>query len=412
MVDLSTNFLGLRFKNPIVAASGLTTTTPDNMKRCIEAGVGAVTAKTILFDPEGRDSLGRQDNYVLQTYKFLHKYGYRHQMTGYCGHGFLSIERGLRYLEEIKPVAEKEGVVLIGSILQEPPVAMSTVLQEPPVEETPLVELARRVEAAGADIIELPTGCPFIPVDPTERSVDRNRRFSYILKSLKGKIGVPFYLKPGLHGGAHLLGLMKIIEDSGAYNACNVMPDTVGTFIDVEIGRPVAPRPKFYGRGDTAPGAYLTALAATATEAEIISTGGIWNWRDVVERLMCGAALVGIETAIMYHGYRLFTELLDGLGGFMDRRGYKTIGELKGIAAPYVENPTMVTEWLERRLVPKESVRITVDESKCNGCKLCLVCLQDALTMKDGIATIDSKLCIRCGICESICPTEAIQILI
>ena len=127
---------------------------------------------------------------------------------------------------------------------------------------------------------------------------------------------------------------------------------------------------------------------------------------------MCGAAIVGIETAVMYHGYKLFTEILDGLSGFMERKGYKAIGELKGIAAPYVENQTMVTEWLKHKLVPKESVSITVDESKCNGCKLCLVCLQDALIMKDGIANIDLKLCIRCGICESICPTEAIQILL
>jgi len=412
MADLTTNFLGVKFKNPIVAASGLTTTTPDNMKRCIEAGVGAVTAKTILFDPEGRDPVGRQDSYVLQTYKFLHKYGYRNQMTGYCGHGFLSTERGLRYLDEIKPLAEKEGVVLIGSILQEPPVTMDIVLQEPFTENKPLVELARRVEAAGADMIELPTGCPFIPIDPTERRAERNRRFGHILKSLKGKVGIPFYFKPGLHGGAHLLGLLKLIEDAGTHSACHVMPDTVGTFIDIEIGRPVGPRPKFYGRGDTAPGAYLTALAATASKAEIITSGGIWNWRDAVERLMCGAALVAIETAVMYHGYKLFTEILDGLMGFMKRKGYKTIGELKGIAAPYVDNPTIVTGWLEHKLVPKETVSITVDESKCNGCKLCLVCLQDALTMKDGIATIDSKLCIRCGICESVCPTEAIQILL
>jgi len=47
MADLSTSYLGLKLKNPLIAASSPLTATLDNLKRCEDAGLGAVVLKSI-----------------------------------------------------------------------------------------------------------------------------------------------------------------------------------------------------------------------------------------------------------------------------------------------------------------------------------------------------------------------------
>ncbi|MBP1714644.1 MAG: dihydroorotate dehydrogenase, partial [Deltaproteobacteria bacterium] len=47
MADLRTEFLGVKFKNPVLAASAEPTLSAENMKRVIETGAGGLVAKTV-----------------------------------------------------------------------------------------------------------------------------------------------------------------------------------------------------------------------------------------------------------------------------------------------------------------------------------------------------------------------------
>ena len=111
MVDLSVEFLGVRFKNPVVAASGHITLSLESLERCIKAGVGAITLKSIIFDPN------RWFHNAMPRYFFLDKYGRRNTFTQGGGRGFISPEVGVETLKKIKPMAEDEGVVVIGNTL-------------------------------------------------------------------------------------------------------------------------------------------------------------------------------------------------------------------------------------------------------------------------------------------------------
>lgn len=100
MVNLCVRFAGLRFKNPVVAAAGAATLGASNMRKCIEAGVGAIETKTISFDPTTWP-LQRPANI------FLDKYGEPGTLVTYET-AFSSPELGLKQIEEIKPIAEKK----------------------------------------------------------------------------------------------------------------------------------------------------------------------------------------------------------------------------------------------------------------------------------------------------------------
>ena len=396
MVDLSVDFLGVKFKNPIVAASGHITHSLESLRRCIQAGAGAITLKSITFDPHTwfRDARPR--------YFFLDKYGRRNMFTQGGGRGFISPEAALKNIEKIKPMAEDEGVVVIGNIGA-----------ERPLDAEAIGDTAQDLERAGADMVEVTLTCPLITVDPLEGAKLDREAAALVLTALKGKISIPYYLKFFYKSDVILNDLIHIMEEKNS-RALHISIGIPSVFIDIETGKPLVPVPKLYGPDFTGIVSYCTARAAQTTSMQIISGGGLWTYRDIVERIMCGATLTAVHTAVFHNGYKVFTQMRDGLTGFMERKGHGKLEDIRGVAVPHVTSPTILSGWLDENIVPKESVNISVDPEKCNGCGMCTACYNGAVALvalKEEKAVIDLELCDRCGICASICPKDAIEIV-
>jgi dihydropyrimidine dehydrogenase (NAD+) subunit PreA len=132
--------------------------------------------------------------------------------------------------------------------------------------------------------------------------------------------------------------------------------------------------------------------------------------RDVIERLMCGGTIIQVMTATMRYGPNVFADMIDELRSFMLRKGYESVKDIIGIAVPHVNNPEEYAEFVEERQVPREAMAMTIDKATCTGCGECAVCLYGAMVMKDGFPKWDAKTCEFCGICQTICPVDAIAI--
>jgi dihydroorotate dehydrogenase/Pyruvate/2-oxoacid:ferredoxin oxidoreductase delta subunit len=318
---------------------------------------------------------------------------------------FHSPDGQAKLIDEIKPLAQREGVVVMGNILCEASVEG--------FDEKGIINCAKQLEAAGADMLELAVVCPTTGAESGLKARDRVEKdmqaTRFVLGTLKGELGIPHYVKWGYNSSpAEFSELLQTIETE--VNAAHFFPLLQATVIDIETARPVGPVPLLYGRYNTGIGSYFTALAAKSSNLQIMNSGGFWTWRDIVESIMCGASLTGVHCAVVYRGYKLFTQMLNGLTDFMERKGYKKIDDLKGLAVIHIDNAQEIREWLKQRQVPAEAVKIVVDDTKCNGCGMCAVCNAEAATVKDDIARIDLKLCMRCGVCVTICPRDAISL--
>lgn len=393
-VDLSIEFAGVRFKNPIVASAGHVTQTLVNLKKCVEVGVGGIEMKSLSLDEE---TWGRPRPAIW----FLDKYGERRAQM-HCEFAFWTPDQAVKNIREIKGLAEKADTKVIANII------MGRWSEGKP--ET-LLDLARKVEEAGADMLSVPTFCP-LGVPPDKKEAMEREQFRFIIETLKEKIGIPFYIKSnGYTHDLFFLEGLRLIEELGKGEVQFAGTSSIpGTLIDIESAKPLMPYTNIYGRHRRPIECYATFLVATKSKLQYLSSGGLWTARDIIERIMCGATLTAVCTSVMYGGYGVFKEMIDGLEAFLKRKGYKSVKDIRGIATPYINDPKAFMEFVAQRVAPKEAVKIAVDSQKCNGCGKCSICNDSAITVGEDIAKIDLELCQRCGICASICPQDAITI--
>ena len=111
--------------------------------------------------------------------------------------------------------------------------------------------------------------------------------------------------------------------------------------------------------------------------------GGITSWTDAAEFIALGCSTLQVCTAVMHYGFRIVEDLVDGLSGWMDERGYETIEDFRGRALPHV------SDWGHLDLNYK--VVAHIDTAKCIGCQLCYVACQDTahqcIYVGDGLET-------------------------
>jgi dihydropyrimidine dehydrogenase (NAD+) subunit PreA len=387
MKDWKVNVAGIVFKNPIIAAAGAPTINLYAMEKCIEAGVGSIATKSICFNPFTW-SVPRPANF------FFDKIGDPGSMTT-IELGFWKPEQGERFVKEIKPIAEKANVRVIANINVEE------------FEAEKLKDLVKRLQDSGADMIEAACPCPIVtPIETAGKWYEEN--LSKVVEILRGAAEIPFCTKcPTDFLTAENI---RIIEGNGA-DAIHFTPPPYGITVDIETGTPLLPAyGLYYNRGWRGVCSYWTYLLSTMTKLPVICSGGVFTGRDALERLMLGASLVGICTVVMYRGYKTITKIVDQIDQFMEQKKYQNMRDIIGIASPHVGDLQQFTSMIVEGQVPRDALTITVESEKCTGCKRCTVCTYGALVIEDKIPKIDLEICERCGVCESLCPTNAISI--
>jgi hypothetical protein len=108
-VDLTATIEGVTFKNPVAAASGIITRSVHSVRKCVEAGVGAVVTKSITFVSGvsgGKWLLPRPAIWLLD------KYGDPGSSQN-ISIGNLSDKEGVEFVKQIKPITKNADVVII-----------------------------------------------------------------------------------------------------------------------------------------------------------------------------------------------------------------------------------------------------------------------------------------------------------
>ncbi|KUO42074.1 MAG: hypothetical protein APU95_03645 [Hadesarchaea archaeon YNP_N21] len=383
MVDISVDFAGVKLANPIILASGGPGWDGEHLKRCAQAGAGALVPKSIgpparwLHHPRvGRMGLIKVGKTVIG-------------MINLELFSTLPLEQ---WIEKELRIAAEGGAPIIASVVADP-------------EPANTAKVAKQVVDTGyASMIEINVSCP-MPAEKVGMHIGRDPKLTAEqVKAVKEAVSVPVSVKLSPNF-AYIPELAKAAELAGAdaITATNSVQALYG--VDVETGRLILPAFGGYSGPAIRPITLrCVAQAAKATSIPVCGIGGISSWRDVVEYIMVGATAVQTCTAVMWRGLGVFKELADGLKAFMERKGYRSIEDFRGVA---LRDLTTVEE-----LAQREPLHASVNEDLCNGCGICeRVCSYDAIKVIEGKAKPNPALCDGCGLCKAWCPTEAIDLI-
>jgi len=132
----------------------------------------------------------------------------------------------------------------------------------------------------------------------------------------------------------------------------------------------------------------------------IFGSNGPCDWEDMVRFHMAGASAVEFCSIIMARGYGVIKQIVQGLNSFLDRKGYKSVRDIIGVAARAAYG------YSELYTLPEYHEKSVIDQDLCIRCGLCSdVCWYDAIqTDEEGVASSIEAKCKGCYNCMDVCP--------
>ena len=301
--DLSVQLGSLKFKNPIMVASGTFGYGKEVERFTDVKRLGAIVAKTVTLKPR----LGNPPPRIVEvTAGMLNAIGLQNDGVD-------------QFVREKMPYLRKLNIPVVVSIAGD-------TLEE-------WQELARRFsQVNGVDAIELNLSCPNIHHQHGLEWAQDPTLATEVVKGVRGQTK-QFLIAKLSPEVADIRPIAKAVESSGA-DAISVMNTIRGMAIDLEQRRAVLANKT---GGLSGPAIKPIALrlvwqVAGAVHIPVIGIGGIMNYKDALEFILAGATAVQVGTA-NYINPRVTVEIIDGLEGYLREKKIKTIRELIGKAA-------------------------------------------------------------------------------
>ncbi len=300
---LETEFCGVRFKNPVIPASGTYGYGREYESLYPLSELGGISVKgTTLHRREGNPGPR-----VAETPSgMLNSVGLQNGGVD----KFISYEL---------PNLRKSDIVVIANI------AGST------VEEC--AELAAKVDETDVEMIELNISCPNVKQGGAAFGTDCNVAGA-VTKAVREATKKPLMVKlsPNV---TSITEIAKSVEANGA-DAVSLINTLLGMRIDIKTGRPIL---KNNVGGLSGPAVFPVAVrmvwqAANAVKIPIMGMGGIATWEDAVEIMMAGASAVQIGAAIFADPYTP-VKVIEGLEKYCIDNNISNISEIVGTVKPW-----------------------------------------------------------------------------
>jgi dihydroorotate dehydrogenase (fumarate) len=306
-MDLSTSYLGLALRNPLVASASPLSNTLDGVRRLADGGVGAVVLFSLFEEQLHREA---ERNALLAdagTDSFA-------ESLSYFPVGAETDIGARRYLTLLERAAKTVDIPVIGSLNG--------------VTRSGWISYARAMQDAGAAAIEL--NIYFIAGNPGMTGREVEQRHVDILRQVKAGVTVPVAVKLGPQFSSP--GEIAVrLDEAGAdglvlfnrFLQPDIDPETLAVAPGVDLSSPAEAR---------LPRTWISLLRSQV-RASLAATSGVEGPADVVKYLLAGADVVMTASALIRHGPQHAAVLLDGLSEWMARKGYASVSELRGLLA-------------------------------------------------------------------------------
>jgi len=304
MINLATDYLGLKLKSPIVVSSSPLTATLDSIKRLEDAGAGAVVLPSIFEEQLNLESralnedLSRGTDSFPESTTFLPDYADYRQGQDAC----LNLLREAKQAVSIPVIASLNGITTGG-----------------------WVRFAKDLEQAGADALELNTYSLATSLHISGETIEES--LMLLVAQVKQNATVPVAVKLSSqytsvpHVARHLdaAGADALVLFNRFYQP-DFDLENLSAVPSLHLSRP----------DELLLRLHWVAILYSHLRAQLAITGGVHSGKDVLKSLMAGAQVAMTASALLKHGIGHLAVMTSELTRWMDEHDYASIVQMRG----------------------------------------------------------------------------------
>lgn len=302
--DLSTDYLGMKLKNPIIASASPSNSDIDMLRNLETAGVAAVVMPSLF-----------EEQVEFEEYQFSSLQDYGGESFAEAASYFPEMDdynSGTDdYLRIVEKACEAVDVPVIGSLNGVTPGGWT--------------RYAKKIESAGARALEL--NMYYLPTDANVTAAQVENNYLELISEVKSRISIPLGVKIGPYFSS-LANFAKRAGEAGAdglimfnrFMQPDINLDTME--IDARIDLSHSSEMRLPLR--------WVAILRGQVECSLGATSGIHSHKDIIKLLMAGADATLIASSILRRGPDIVQTMLEELNGWLQEHGYRSVSQFKG----------------------------------------------------------------------------------
>lgn len=303
MANLETTYLGLKLKNPLVAASSGLTGSLEKIKELSEAGIGAIVLKSI-FEEQINNEVGAMLSDGAQNVDYAEAEVY---IANYLRDH--SITKQTKLVTQAKQATDVPIIASVNCIAGDE-----------------WTSFAQDLESAGADAIEM--NIFYLPVNRNESADKVEQLYTKVVHSVKSKIKIPLSVKIG----SHFSNIVGMAEKLKAHGASGLV--IFNRFYEPDINLEkleLTASEVFSTPQELRHGLRWTGLVSShVPNLELAATTGIHDADAVLKQLLAGAQVTQLCSTLYIHGIPVVGKILEDMKTFMHKWNFRRIEDFRG----------------------------------------------------------------------------------
>lgn len=303
-MDLTTTYMGLALKHPIVASASPLSSTVDGVKRLEDAGAAAIVLAS-LFEEQIR--------YENESFDYLSEAGtesFAESLSYFPPAGDFRVGPGA-YLELIRGAKAAVRVPVIASLNG--------------VTSSGWIDYAKEMQAAGADAIEL--NIYYIPANVSISGREVEQRYEDVIRAVRGAVSIPIAVKLSPFFSA--MGEMATRFVTAGANGLVLFNRFYQPDFDLDELE-VVPDLELSSASEIRLPLLWIAVLHGHLNCSLAATRGVQTGIEVIKYVMAGADAVMTTSALLRNGAGHLTTLLKGMTDWMEKREYESVSQMKG----------------------------------------------------------------------------------